>query len=257
MKVVNVGSLNIDHVYRVSHIAAPGETLASSSYARFAGGKGANQSVALARAGATVLHVGAVGLEGAWLRQGLADDGVDVRHVHTLKSPGGHAVIQVDDGGQNSIVIFGGANLMLTRGLIDAALQDAEPGDMLLLQNETNALGDLIAAGRHAGLRVVLNPAPMTPGIALLPLHDVDLLIVNEHEGAALAGSPPDADAILAGLDAKLPGTDVCLTLGAEGAILRRTGKPPCRCPSPDVQAVDTTAAGDTFIGYFLTGVFS
>ncbi len=255
MKVLNVGSLNIDHVYRVSHIAAPGETVAGLSYSRFAGGKGANQSVALARAGAEVLHAGAIGPEGGWLKDGLAAEGVDVRHIRELDTPGGHAVIQVDDDGQNSIVIHGGANHRLTPEMIQAALEAVDAGDMLLLQYETNATAELITRGRRAGLRLVFNPAPMAPDVHDLPLGDVDLLVVNETEGAALTRGASEPDAILAGLDRLLPRTDVCLTLGKNGAVLRRAGRAPCHAAAPAVKAVDSTGAGDTFIGYFLAAL--
>jgi ribokinase len=251
MKVLNFGSLNADHVYRVPHLARPGETVASTAYQRFAGGKGANQSVALARAGAPVAHAGSIGPEGLWLRDRLAAEGVDVRAIRVADGPGGHALIQVDDSGQNSIVLFPGANATIATEHVQAALGGLQRGDVLLLQNEINATPELLATGRAAGLRVVFNPAPMSTAVLNYPLDGVDLLIVNEHEAAALGGGT-GVDAWLAGLARRLPQADLCLTLGADGAIYQKAGGPRWSCPAPRVRAVDTTAAGDTFIGFLL-----
>jgi ribokinase len=252
MRVLNFGSLNVDHVYRVAHIARPGETLGSGAYTRFPGGKGANQSVALARAGAAVWHAGQVGPESAWLRERLAADGVRTDFVRVGEEPGGHAIIQVEEGsGQNSIVLFGGANRSIAPALVEAALAAFSPGDVLLLQNEINATAELIRRGHAAGLRVCLNPAPMDDAVLGFPLELLDLLVVNEHEGAALAGTD-DPARMLDTLAARYPRTRVCLTLGAAGAVFRDVSGETFRQAARRVAAVDTTAAGDTFIGYFL-----
>lgn len=254
MKVLNFGSLNVDHVYRVPHIARPGETVAGTAYQRFAGGKGANQSVALARAGAPVAHAGSIGPDGLWLRERLAAEGVDVQDIRVTDGPGGHALIQVDERGQNCIVLFSGANASITGDHVRAALGRLQRGDILLLQNEINATPELLAAGRSAGVRVVFNPAPMSAAVLDYPLAAVDLLIVNEHEAAALAGGT-DVESWLAGLARRLPQADLCLTLGAAGAVYQEAGGRRWQCPAPRVRAVDTTAAGDTFIGFFLAAV--
>ncbi len=254
MKVLNFGSLNVDHVYRVPRIARPGETVASHEYRRFPGGKGANQSVALARAGAAVAHAGCIGPEGLWLRDRLAAEGIDVRDIRVTEGPGGHALIQVEDSGQNSIVLFPGANAAIAPDHVREALGRQRAGDVLLLQNEINATPELIAAGKRAGLRVAFNPAPMSSAVAGYPLDQVDLLILNEHEGEALAGEAAP-DAILDALVRRLPRADLCLTLGAAGAIYQKADGPRRRCPAPRVQAVDTTAAGDAFIGFLLAGL--
>ena len=253
MKVLNFGSLNIDHVYRVSSIARPGETVASTDYSVFAGGKGANQSMALARAGATVAHAGKVGPEGTWLRDKLGTEGVDVQSVVVADEPGGHAIIQVDPEGQNSIVIHGGTNRTITVAEMTAALASTDPGDYLLLQNETNVTADLIRQGRERGLRVVLNPAPMTDAVATWPLDLLDYLVVNEHEGTALAGTS-EPDQMLDALASQLPGVGIVLTLGEAGARLRQ-GDEHVHVSACRVRPVDTTAAGDTFIGYWLTAL--
>ena len=253
MKVLDFGSLNVDHVYRVSHIARPGETVAGTAYQRFAGGKGANQAVALARAGAPVALAGCLGVDGLWVRDKLAAEGVDVQDLRVAEVPGGHAVIQVDEQGQNCIVLFPGANAAITAEHIRTALGRTRPGDVLLLQNEINATADLLRAGHAAGLRVVLNPAPMSAAVERYPLECVDLLIVNETEGEALAGGgTADPASLLAALSRRLPGADLCLTLGAAGACYQQASGRRWRMAAPRVCALDTTAAGDTFIGFLL-----
>ena len=157
MKILNFGSINIDLVYRVPHIVKPGETLSSLSLARFAGGKGNNQSIALARAGAPVFHAGKIGKDGAWIVAMLKVAGADVRFVKKDPGPTGHAVIQVADSGQNSIVLFPGANRTITPQEIRDTLAHFGKGDILLLQNEINALGtdpdDAGLQGCHAQKR--------------------------------------------------------------------------------------------------------
>ncbi|MBT3375883.1 MAG: ribokinase [Lentisphaerae bacterium] len=252
MKVLNFGSLNLDHVYAVDHIVQPGETIPSTAYELFAGGKGANQSVALARAGATVCHGGMIGNEGTWLRDKMDDEGIEVGNVVVADSPGGHAIIQVDASGQNSIVLFGGANQQISDEHVANALSTCSPGDVLLLQNEINKTAELIGAGRAAGLTVCFNPAPMTPAVQEFPLELVDILIVNEHEGAALAQAA-DVPDIAPALRQRWPDTRIVLTLGEKGVHFLDADTE-LHVAAYAVDAVDTTAAGDTFIGYFLAG---
>ena len=249
MNILNFGSLNIDLVYQVEHIARPGETIASSSHQVFAGGKGANQSAALARAGARVFHAGQVGPDGQWLVDKLAGLGVDVQHIRVGDVPTGHAIIQVDRQGQNSIVLFAGANARIDRGAIDTALSHFSRGDILLLQNEINDVSYIIATASERGLTICLNPAPFGPEVRAYPLELVDVLIVNETEATGLAGaSEPTALASL------YPHAQIALTLGAAGAQYRSPSEQ-FDLPAPQVEAVDTTGAGDTFIGYFLQGL--
>lgn len=251
MKIINFGSINIDLVYRVPHIVRDGETLASTGFATFAGGKGANQSVALGRAGATVLHAGRVGHDGQWLLDRLTSAGVDTSLIAIDPSnPTGHAIIQVDDQGQNAIVLFAGANHRVTPEQVAATLRHAQPGDCLLLQHELNDVPALITAGHAAGLSVCFNPAPFGPAVRDYPLDLVDTLIVNETEAADLEGKAGDPlDDALAARAAR--GQTVILTRGADGATCW-THDERIDVPSPRVQAIDTTAAGDTFIGYLL-----
>ncbi len=249
MNILNFGSLNIDLVYQVGHIVRPGETIASSSHQVFAGGKGANQSAALARAGVPVFHAGQVGQDGQWLVDKLAGLGVDVQHIRVGNVPTGHAIIQVDGRGQNSIVLFAGANAQISRGAIDTVLSHFTRGDILLLQNEINDISYIIAAAAKRGLTICLNPAPFGPQVRAYPLEWVDVLIVNETEATGLAGAPT-----LAALAALCPHAQVALTLGAAGVQYRAPSEQ-FRLPAPAVAAVDTTGAGDTFIGYFLHGL--
>lgn len=265
MTILNFGSLNLDHVYRVPHLVRDGETLSSQHYATFAGGKGANQSMALARAGATVRHAGAVGQDGPWLLNKLADAGVDVSGVRVLDdTPTGHAVIQVDDAGQNGIFLFAGANHALTTEHIDAQLHaltnspgTSGGGEVLLMQNETNAVAQLIARGSAAGLHVCFNPAPFTAEVLGYPLELVSTFVVNETEAAGLAGSAAEHStssepaALLERLAARFPHAQIVLTCGAAG-VLYGHGHLRHAAAGRRVNVVDTTAAGDTFLGYFL-----
>ena len=249
MNILNFGSLNIDLVYQVEHIARPGETIASSSHQVFAGGKGANQSAALARAGASVFHAGQVGPDGQWLVDKLAGLGVNVQHIRVGDVPTGHAIIQVDHHGQNSIVLFAGANAEIDRGAIDAALSHFDQGDILLLQNEINDIAYIITSAAEQGLMICLNPAPFGPEVCAYPLELVDLLIVNETEATGLAGASDPA-----ALASLCPRAQIVLTLGAAGAQYHSPTEE-FHIPAPQVEAVDTTGAGDTFIGYFLQGL--
>jgi ribokinase len=250
-KVLNYGSLNVDHVYRVDHIVRPGETIAGQSLDVFAGGKGANQSVALAKAGAEVMHAGKVGKGGEWLVERLAALGVDTRFTRIAAEPTGHAVIQVDAGGENAIFLFPGTNRQQARPEIDEALAAAPAGSVVLLQNEINDIPYIMEEARRRGLAVCLNPAPYGPEIAAYPLDLLDMIVFNETEGEGLTGRA-DPDAILAALGARLPNALLILTLGAQGVACRPPAGAVVRVPAVRARVLDTTAAGDCFIGYFL-----
>lgn len=254
-RVINLGSINIDHVYQVPHFVRPGETLSSTGYHRGAGGKGFNQSIALARAGQLVSHLGALGGDGGWLREKLVAEHVDTRHLHASVEPTGHAIIQVIPAGQNSIVLHGGANHSISSSALAAAFDDATSGDWLLTQNETNSVAQALSAARARGLKICLNPAPFTPAVATFPFECVDLLILNEIEGADLSGQTIPS-AILDTLLSRWPHLAIVLTLGSDGAIYA-TRETRFQAPALRVRAVDTTAAGDTFIGYFLAAMLS
>ena len=252
-KLVNLGSLCIDNVYSVPNITAAGETVASLEYAVHAGGKGLNQSLAAAKAGATVAHVGCVGADGGGLKQGLADVGVDVSAVREIDGPSGHAVIQVNPSGENAIVITGGANRTLDDADIDTAFGLCEAQDWLLLQNEINKMEDIFERSSSNFPKLALNLAPVDERIRHYDLSAVDLLVVNEVEAQALAGEAAIADALEA-LCARYPACDIVLTLGREGL---RYGKADERVALDafSVQAVDETGAGDAFVGYLMAAL--
>ena len=250
MKVYNLGSMNIDYVYSVPHFVRAGETLASVKREIFPGGKGLNQSVALARAGAQVVHGGRVGADGDFLVRILREAGVDVRHIETTGEPTGHAVIQVDESGQNCILLYAGANHGFSEDYIERVLQDAEPGDMLLLQNEVNGLEQMFAAAASRGLQIAFNPSPFREELNELPLRQVRWWLCNEIEGEQLTGRR-EPEEILCAMRERFPESSTVLTLGEDGCMFADRERT-IRQPIFPAEAVDTTAAGDTFTGYFL-----
>lgn len=250
MRVLNIGSMNMDFVYRVPAIVRPGETIASASLGVFAGGKGANQSVAVARAGGHVSHVGRIGEDGRWLVEKLASAGVDVTGVRVGTERTGNAIIQVDDAGQNAIVLFAGANHGLRRDEVDAALAGLADGDVVLLQNEVNDVPWMMARAAERGLRVCWNPAPFTPEARRWPIDAVTTLVVNETEAMGLLGCSDDRN-IADRLASRRPVMEIVVTLGEKGVSYRHGGERH-DVPARRVVAVDTTGAGDCFLGYFL-----
>jgi len=250
MKIINFGSINIDHVYNVEHFVRPGETLKSESYTIFSGGKGANQSISLAHAKAEVLHAGNIGQDGVWLKEKLQTSGVDTHLIKIVDEPTGHAVIQVNKDAQNAIIIHGGANQTFTDKEIETVLNSAQAGDFLLLQNEINAVKKVLQKSKNRALTVVFNPAPMTETIKNYPLELVDIFIINEVEGEALT-EKNNPDEILSAMQKLYQNSRIVLTLGKDGVIYG--DKEQCiKLPALKVKAIDTTGAGDTFIGYFL-----
>jgi ribokinase len=253
MRILNFGSLNLDHVYNVDHFVRPGETLGSLQYHQFCGGKGGNQSIALARAGAHVHHAGKIGRDGLALKERLEKDGVDTSLLEVVDGPSGHAIIQVIPTGENSIIIHGGANQTITGADAERILSQFDKGDFLLLQNEISAIPEILECAAARGLTVVFNPAPMTPSVGRYPLERARYLVVNEVEGATLTGET-DPTRIILILQKQNPYSSVVLTLGARG-VWFADGTQLMKVPANKVKAVDTTAAGDTFIGYFLAGL--
>jgi len=250
MRILNVGSINMDHVYGVDHFVRPGETLNSSSYHIFAGGKGFNQSIALARAGAATHHLGGIGEDGGWLLQRLEQEGVDTEHVKIAEGATGHAIIQVVPSGENAIVLHGGANTSIDESEITNAISSCSAGDYLLVQNETSSVTEAIRNGSEHELRVVFNPAPMSSLVRNYPLECVDVFILNETEANGLTGKI-EPEEIRAAICTQFPQAATVLTLGSRGAVYFDS-EVLLRQPAVTVDAVDTTAAGDTFIGYFL-----
>lgn len=250
MNVVNFGSLNIDHVYAVDHFCRAGETIHTKSYTQNAGGKGLNQSIAVSRSGQKVHHAGLLGPEGAQLAELLSGSGVDLRYLKHTDVPQGHAVIQVQPDGQNCIFLYGGSNQAVTPQEIDEVLMQLNAGDYLLLQNEIANLTYLLRAAARRGLRVVLNASPISDELLNADLSGVDWLVVNEIECAAMAGCG-DAQAGYETLKQRYPSLGILLTLGSEGSVSWKDGTEVRQCAYP-VKAVDTTGAGDTFMGYFV-----
>ena len=249
----NLGSINLDHVYRVNHFVQPGETLASLGMQTLLGGKGANQSLALARAGASVRHIGSVCRADSWAVDMLSDSGVDVSCVLQIDEPSGHAIIQVDEAGENAILLHGGANQSLPDAQIEASLASAQPGDWLLMQNECNGLELAMDIAKRKQMLIAFNPAPMSEQVQTLPLDDCAVLIVNEIEAAQLSGINDEAEAAAALLK-RFPGVQLVLTEGSKGATWLYQGQREF-VAAHKVDVVDTTAAGDTFVGYFLAAL--
>lgn len=252
--IVTIGSLNIDLVYAVPHIVRPGETLAANGVKRCAGGKGLNQSLAIARAGARVAHVGRVGADGVWLRKLLEESGVDCAHVKVDDGATGSAFIQVDAAGENAIVLDYGANAHVDADDLLPLFAACGPSDYLLLQNEISDMPRIMACGKERGMTLVFNPAPCGPEVHTYPLGSVDLLIVNETEAKQLSGCSDEEEAVDALLK-RYPAMQIILTLGARGACYA-TRSERFAVPAIKANVVDTTAAGDTFIGYLLAGLY-
>lgn len=252
-RVFNFGSINIDHVYRMPRLAQPGETLSSLGYARGPGGKGLNQSVALARAEARVSHIGFIGEDGAWLRDFLEAEGVDCISVGVAAEATGHAVIQILPGGDNTIFLHAGANFCATREYVCKALAGAQAGDWFLCQNETSAVEEALDEAKRLGLKTAFNAAPANSAGCPGFLGAVDLLVVNESEACALGGTSSPMSAV-ASLRSAFPRMDIVLTLGARGAVWSGPEADE-KVPAVPADAVDTTAAGDTFIGYLVAAL--
>lgn len=250
MKIVNFGSLNIDYTFHVEEIVRPGQTVDSTGEQRFPGGKGLNQSLAVARAGSEVYHAGLIGEDGAFLKELLEKDGVDCRFVRQVEEGTGKAFIQVDACGQNCIVLSGGANRKNTRAFCDQVLDFFAAGDILLLQNEINEIRYLMERADEKGLTVVLNPSPMNEEVTACDLSRVDFFIMNEDEGQMITGRE-DSKEILAEMERRFPQAKVVLTLGEKGSVYAHRGERLHQGIYP-VEAVDTTGAGDTFTGYLL-----
>lgn len=245
--------MNLDHVYQVDTFLQPGETKSSRSLFTNCGGKGLNQSIAAAKAGNQVVHAGVIGSGGEMLEEVLAKNGVDVSLLSHVDAPSGHAIIQVDDAGQNCILLFGGTNQMLTEAYITDVLDKMDADTLVLLQNETNLVGFIMEEAHKRGMKTALNAAPMDEKVLSYPLELLDWLIVNEVEGKQIANCQTD-DEILPVLRKKYPDCGILLTLGSRGAVCDYAGET-YQIGCFKVPVIDTTAAGDTFTGYFLYGM--
>jgi ribokinase len=249
MTIYNLGSINIDMVHQVPHLPIPGETLVAKSFSQGLGGKGANMSVAAARAGARIRHIGAIGVDGHWAVTRLLEYGVDVEHITEVSEVTGHAIISVDESAENSIVLWPGANHRLEVDQIGAALAQADTGDTLLMQNETT--GQLVAAkmAKDLGFKIAYAAAPFEANAVKALLPYIDLLFLNEVEAAQLEkeiGKP------INGLSVE----NVIVTLGADGCRwFSNSTRLETSFNAVKVEPIDTTGAGDTFTGYVVAGL--
>ena len=253
MKVLCFGSVNIDHTYRVTHFTAPGETQTCQDYRIGRGGKGFNQALAVRQAGVETYFAGMIGEDGLFVKEFLSGRNVDTELLRIAPVPTGHAVIEVDIHGQNRIMLFPGANHRIDTPFIDEVLSHFSAGDIVVLQNEISGLPYIMEESRKKGMTVIFNAAPCGAEVASYPIGMADWLVVNEVEGAYLSGETA-YDAIPEALRAKYPGVSVLLTLGGEGCRAV-TDTEDISLPAKKVTVVDTTGAGDTFIGYFVKGL--
>lgn len=253
MSVINIGSINIDILYQTPHLVAPGETITSTARQQGLGGKGMNQSIALHRAGVNVIHVGCIGKDDAWTLAQI-DEGLSTSNIARCDEPTGHAVIELSAEGENRIILFPGANHQLSRAAIQSALSDNPDSAYVLLQNETNLIAETIEIAHSVGKTVVFNPAPCDASLRSLPLEKVGILIVNEIELQQLA-DVTGIDAAISALRQRYPDTALVITLGAEGVRYEDNQHSLVQPAAMVEKVVDTTGAGDTFIGYFLAGL--
>lgn len=249
MKILNFGSCNIDYVYLLDHIVVPGETEMGDKLEIFSGGKGLNQSVATARAGASVYHAGCIGLDGDMLLDVMSKSGVDTSLIKRVDSKNGHAIIQVSAKGENSIFLYPGSNAMVTREYVDSVLEHFDRGDILLLQNEISEIEYIVERAYDVGMSIILNPSPINETIDKIDFNMLEHLILNEVEASAITGLD-EPEKCIDCLCERYPRLKVMLTLGADGCVFS-DGKVKHYHPTFKVKAVDTTAAGDTFTGYF------
>ncbi len=253
MKILNFGSCNIDYVYSVDKIVSPGETLAADALNIYEGGKGLNQSIALARAGAHVYHAGCIGSDGDMLKSLMQSCGVNLNYLETVDYKTGHAIIQVDGKGENCIIIYKGANGCITREYVHRVLADFGNGDILLLQNEINEIEYIIKRASDLGMTVMLNPSPFAENLKSINLDDISYLILNEIEAQSFSGTD-DIHDFKNWVRSYYPQLRVVLTLGGKGSLYFDANNE-IKQAAYKVKAVDTTAAGDTFTGYFAAGI--
>ena len=259
MRILNFGSLNLDEVYQVPRFVRPGETLGVLRHEVKAGGKGLNQSIALARAGAEVWHAGCMGHGGERLRALLRENGVNDSWLLPVDELQGSAMIQVDPNGENAILLFGGSNRCLTEAQIDRTLDAFSAGDWLLLQNEVNLLPRIVERAWQKGMRIILNPSPYDESLAEVDFRHLSWILVNEIEAEQLTGRR-EPEAAWAALHARWPALSAVITLGSAGSMAWQvTGGEilAARQEACPVQAVDTTGAGDTYTGYFISGLMA
>ncbi len=254
MKILNFGSLNLDYTYHLEHIVKEGETITSTGLSLYPGGKGLNQSVALGKAGADVFHAGMIGPDGDLLRKICKDSNVHTNYLETVNFETGKAIIQLDKNGQNSIILYSGANRKITEKFVDEVLANFEKDDILLIQNEINCIRYIINSAYEMGMKIVMNPSPYSDEIETYDLEKVTLFILNEIEGEQIT-KEKEPDHMIAVLKKRFPNSNFVLTLGEKGAIFA-DAKQKFWQEIVKTKVVDTTGAGDTFTGYFVYEFF-
>lgn len=253
MKVLCFGSANLDHVYKVDHFTVPGETQGCLEYNIKCGGKGVNQAIAMALAGNDTYFAGIIGSDGGLLKDALVDKGVHIDYMKISNKPTGHAIIEVDQSGQNHILLYGGTNKEIDFEYIDEVLSHFSKGDIVVLQNEINNVPYIIERCYEKEMKIFFNAAPYDIAVKNYPIEKVTWLVVNETEGAALSNEE-DYEKIIETLKQKYPHTHILFTMGKEGSRVL-TDKEDIKVEALKVNAVDTTGAGDTYIGYFVRGI--
>lgn len=253
MKVLNFGSLNYDYVYRVDHVITPGETMDTAGMEMHFGGKGLNQSIALSRAGVPVKHAGMVGEDGQGFLDLCKKSGVDTSLIKMVSGKSGHTIIQLDKNAQNSILLYGGSNRMITKEYVDEVFSEFGEGDIVLLQNEVNEMPYIIDTAYERGMRIVLNPSPYNEALLSCDMRKISVFLLNEIEGFQISGER-EPEKILDKMMEKFPEAQVVLTLGSDGVVYRNKHETH-RQGIYQVKPVDTTAAGDTFTGYFIASM--
>ncbi len=253
MKILVFGSTNIDHNYQMEHIARPKETVTSRGYEIHPGGKGLNQAIAFAKTGQHVYLAAVVGNDAGMLLDVMEKYDVDTRYLKKINAPNGHAIIQIDENGENSIFLYPGTNNSITHEYVDRVLNGFEKGDFIILQNEINRQDYIIDKAYEKGMVILMNPSPCNDSLKALPLEKVSYFFINEVEGSILTGES-DPEKILNRMNELYPESRVILTLGAEGSCFRYKDQY-CRQAIFPVKAIDTVGAGDTFMGYFSYGL--
>ena len=255
MKILNFGSINKDFFYSVNDFVRPGETISSNGYDIMIGGKGLNQSVGISKAGVKVYHAGIINKEDTFIIDKLKSWKINCDNILLSDNPTGHAIIQVNKKGENSIIIHGGANHDFNLKSIKSILSKFETGDVLLLQNEINNIDEIIDRAHYKKMKIIFNPAPFNNDILKYDLNKINTLILNQSEGEGLSNEKIP-DKILKVLNNNFKNTEIILTLGEKGSLYSYKDEL-IKIRAHDVKTVDTTGAGDTFIGYYVAGFAS
>lgn len=260
MKILNFGSINIDKVYSVQDFVRAGETISSTDYNEYPGGKGLNQSIAMARAGLDVYHAGKIGNDGLWIKELMEKERIHTKYVGISEKKTGHAIIQVSNTGENSIIIEGGANRDFSEIEMKEVIEDFNKGDFLILQNELNNTKELIDLAYEKGMKIVFNPSPITEVINEIDLNKIDYLVMNEMETFSVSKQTrleketlekTILEKAINNLLLNYKNLNLVITLGENGVEYHDMNNH-YKQDAIKTRVVDTTAAGDTFLGYFV-----